>query len=247
MDSGGAIMVMILCVVCVMCFATGGGLWYFNSLCKYGVGKSCSPAPSPSGGTPSPSTGGGSPSPIGAPAPSGGAPVPAGTPSPIGAPVPAPSGGVPVPAPSGVQVPAPQTTPPPPACGSGTWRNGSSCTPCTTTVPTGKYVSSACTPTSDTVFASTPTCPSDKILNNFNVGSSTSAGSGGTCEYCSYSGWDWSNQTKNCSALRGTVRRTRTIGGTDSCTLPLEQTTSLMCEECCNCPWAGGGCYYGSE
>jgi hypothetical protein len=115
--SGGVIIVIIIFFLIVV--GGGAGLWYSNALCDYGVGKDCpSPSPGPSG-TPS-----GTPS--GAP---GRAPGPSGVPGPSGAP-----GRAPGPAPSG-----------PPACLTGQYRNSSgACTPCSTNVPTGKYVSALC-------------------------------------------------------------------------------------------------------
>jgi hypothetical protein len=56
--------------------------------------------------------------------------------------------------------------------------------PCTTTVPSGQYVSAICTSTTDTQFASAPTCPSGQYLSGFSTGSSTSTGSAGTCTPC---------------------------------------------------------------
>ena len=71
--------------------------------------------------------------------------------------------------------------------------------PCTTTVPSGTYVSSPCTTTSNTVFSPATSCTSGQYISGFSPGSSTQAGSPGSCAPCP-SGQTSNGQTTSCQS-----------------------------------------------
>ena len=71
-------------------------------------------------------------------------------------------------------------------CPSGTYKNNTgtgACTPCTNS-STGRYVSAACTSTTDTQFAPFTTCSGGQYLSGSSSGSSSTLGSAGTCTNC---------------------------------------------------------------
>ena len=69
-------------------------------------------------------------------------------------------------------------------CPAGTYKNNTgtgTCTPCTNS-STGRYVSAACTSTTDTQFSSWPSCRAGQHLEGYDLGSATSLGNPGHCE-----------------------------------------------------------------
>ena len=71
-------------------------------------------------------------------------------------------------------------------CPAGTYKNNTgtgACTPCTNS-STGRYVSAACTSTTDTQFAPFTTCSGGQYLSGSSSGSSSTLGSAGTCTNC---------------------------------------------------------------
>ena len=73
------------------------------------------------------------------------------------------------------------------------------CNSCATTVPSGTYVSSPCTTTSNTVFSPATSCTSGQYISGFSPGSSTQAGSPGSCAPCP-SGQTSNGQTTSCQS-----------------------------------------------
>ena len=77
--------------------------------------------------------------------------------------------------------------------------------PCTTTVPSGTYVSSPCTTTSNTVFSPAASCSPSQYVTGYSPGSSTQAGSPGTCNSCATTVPSGTYVSSPCTTTSNTV------------------------------------------